>query len=409
VLLTLDTLRADFIPGFSGEQTAIMPALSKRLERCRVYKNAFAPIALTGPSHTTMLSGTHVLEHGVRANGVALPSTLFWVPEQLQAAGWITRGVVSAAVLDAELGFYRGFDVFDSAFEDRPARLWSFARFLGYRPHSGSSTHRSGAESLALIPDFPKGSFTWLHLYDAHWPYTPSLKAAQAVGLTDNMPLPESGVGRMLKPGGSWDIEQVERGKKLYQAELEDLDRLLEQLFKTLPAETSLVIAGDHGESLDEHEYVFSHGKLPFSPDTHTLLAACGPTIQPQTVEEPGGLEQVASLLLELAGLQKPIEEDKPVLSVSFAAGFLSNRDPSHPLEEFAGIAIRENTTTLAWTRWTDPGRYERSQDPYELLPMPLTVLELEKLKAISAMPAAGEPEETLKSALEALGYLSPD
>ena len=58
LLLTLDTLRADHLDFNGGDvQPAITPHLSALAARSTVYRQAFAPMGLTGPSHTTMLTG----------------------------------------------------------------------------------------------------------------------------------------------------------------------------------------------------------------------------------------------------------------------------------------------------------------------------------------------------------------
>lgn len=418
VLLTLDTLRADHLVGFGGDvETAHTPNLDAFFKTARVFRHAYAPIALTEPSHTTMLTGLGVEQHKVTVNGQKVPVSLPWVPEELQAAGWNTRAVVSAAVLDGSLGLARGFDSYDSTFDHRYARAFAFLNWGGVLSHAGTAENRAGASTLALIPSFPAGSFTWIHLYDAHWPYAPSAAAGAAIGLEDVTPLPETGIGRQMNPSDTkWPEAEVERGKLLYRASLQDLDVLVRTVLERIPAEASVIIAGDHGESLDEHGYVFSHGRLPFAPDVHTVLAVRAPDLAPEWVDTPVSLQAIAPTLRALAGLEQPFGgfdlgllgpiPAAPVLTVAFAAGFF-DAQREHPLGPMAGVALRTPGRSTVWTRWTEPAGYDPYSDPRERIPMRIEPAEEASLG--SAAMSAGHmasPEPEMRSALEALGYL---
>lgn len=428
VLLTLDTLRADHLAGFGGDvATAHTPHLDAFFAQARVFRAAYATLALTGPSHATMLSGLGVERHHVTVNGQVLPDTLPWVPAELHAAGWHTRAVVSAAVLDASLGFARGFDRYDSTFEDRAARAYAFLNRRGYRPRAGSTESRAGADSLARVDRFERGTFTWIHLYDAHWPYTPTPEAGARVGLGSVEPLPQVGLGRQIDPSDTaWPPEQVARGKLLYRAELEDLDRLVGAVLARVPTDATVVLTGDHGESLDEHGYVFSHGRLPFSPDVRTPLAVRAPGVAPEWVDTPVSLARIADTLRFAAGLSGwkggppsasngagapdrgllgPIDA-VPVLSIAYTSNFVAARAARHPLGPVAGVALRSPGHATVWTQWHAPAAYAVG-DPRELVPLPIVEGERDALAAAAGRSGqAAEPEPEMRAALEALGYL---
>lgn len=413
VLLTLDTLRADHLAGFGGDVPAAhTPHLDAFFAGARVFRHAYAPIALTEPSHTTMLSGLEVDAHHVTVNGQQLPDGLPWAPSALQQAGWRTRAVVSSAVLDASLGLARGFDLYDSAFDHRLARSFRFLNLSGVRSMAGTAEQRSGADTLARVPDFPRGSFTWIHLYDAHWPYEPSAEAGAAVGLSDVTPLPATGIGRQINPSATrWPTEQIERGKLLYRASLQDLDAVVGTLLDRLPPDAAVVLSGDHGESLDEHDYVFAHGRLPYAPDVHTPLAVRAPGVAAGWEDAPVSLAQVAPTLLTLAGL--PAEPGLtgppptvPVRTLAYAESFLGAQQP-HALGPLAGVAIRTAGRTAAWTRWSDPAGYAPATDPRELQPLPVDEPEARALRdAAAGAGASGTPESDMLPALQSLGYV---
>lgn len=414
LLITLDTVRADHIAGFGGDVAlANTPALNTFFESARVFRHAYAPQPITGPSHTSMLSGLDVELHGVNANGVPVPSSIPWVPDELRAAGWHTRAAVSAAVLDSSMQFGRGFDDYDSAFDSRLPRAFPFLNVFGYRAKAGTAMSRWGAETLKIIGSFPRGTFTWVHLYDAHWPYTPSPLAAHFAGLTDATPLPKKSVGRQRTPSDkSWPLELVQRGKDLYRAELSDLDIIVRRVLERVPSDATVVISGDHGESLDEHEYVFAHGRLPYAPDVHTVLAVRGPGIEPEWIDTPVSLTMIADTLRAVAGLPSTTKGmlDTPATTPVVSVAYMKGAAPSHPLGALSGVSVRQNGRASVWTRWNDPESFDVAMDPRELVPTAVDPNDAVHLHDVaSGALSAAKPAPEMQAALEALGYTAPD
>ena len=56
---------------------------------------ALSPLPLTGPSHTTMLTGLYPERHGALANGIQLEEDVRTLPEALERAGYGTAGFIS--------------------------------------------------------------------------------------------------------------------------------------------------------------------------------------------------------------------------------------------------------------------------------------------------------------------------
>lgn len=443
LLLTLDTVRADHFDFHSGDvPKAHTPHLSALAARGRVYDAAFAPMAITGPSHVTMFSGLSPREHGVRRNGAELDGSLPWLPEELDRAGYHTRAVVSAAVLEGSLGFWRGFDAYDSQFaelgeggdaEDRRARLvrgHGLLSWQGWRRRAGSAFHRAGADTLAVLDDAPAReapTFTWVHLYDAHWPYTPSPEAARRAGLDDHEPLSGGLLPVFLLQGqGGISPEDLARGQALYRAGLDDVDALVGRLLEGVGEDTLVVVVADHGESLGEHDYTFNHGMLPYAPDTRVPLILAGPGVEPGRVESPVAVADLGRTVLELAGLAVPegmggrslLEPDpeRIVVSASWAKEFPGAVSEGEELGPWAGVAVRQGRGTAAVTRWQAASLYDRDRDPRELAPLGDDEAEdLAPLRAAMRLeldqPVAGaaEVEEGMEAALQALGYLEAE
>ena len=112
LLVTLDTTRADAIgPEAAGVET---PAFNAIAARGRRFRQAYATVPETLPSHASMLIGPlsrrsrRARERALRARD-ACPLAA----ERLQQAGYRTSAFVSSFVLARRFGLARGFDVYD--------------------------------------------------------------------------------------------------------------------------------------------------------------------------------------------------------------------------------------------------------------------------------------------------------
>ncbi len=115
LFITLDTTRADAL----GEATPEINALAKR---GLLFRQAYATVPQTLPSHTSMLTGLYPAGHGVHENARRLDAKQALLTEQLRNAGYRTAAFVSAFALARRFGLARGFEVYDDAFETEQAR-----------------------------------------------------------------------------------------------------------------------------------------------------------------------------------------------------------------------------------------------------------------------------------------------
>lgn len=112
LVVTFDTTRYDRL-GFTGDSGARTPTLDALAARGLCLDRAYAAVALTLPSHVTILSGVPSPSHGVHANGrFRVPETLETLAERLAAADFQTAAFVSALVLDSRFRLDQGFDVY---------------------------------------------------------------------------------------------------------------------------------------------------------------------------------------------------------------------------------------------------------------------------------------------------------
>jgi len=221
LLITLDTVRADHL-GSYGDKAAATPVLDRLAREGVRFADATTHAPITGPAHAGILTGLYPARFGIRDNAATpLPPDAMTLAEVLKGAGYRTGGFIGAFILDRAYGFDQGFELFDSEFAGFDPR----ARLNAERP-AAAVVERTIAWLKTLSPGQP--FFAWVHLYDAHTPYTP--------------PPPFDKAFRARPYDG--EIAGVDRAIGSVIAALEErglLDRTL------------IVAIGDHGEGLGEH------------------------------------------------------------------------------------------------------------------------------------------------------------
>ena len=112
VLITFDTVRADHF-GCYGFEKAHTPNVDKLAEEGVLFEQCAAPVPLTLPSHTSILTGRYPFRHGVRNNGnYFVPDEELTLAEVLDNAGYETGAFVSAYVLHSLFGLDQGFQTY---------------------------------------------------------------------------------------------------------------------------------------------------------------------------------------------------------------------------------------------------------------------------------------------------------
>ena len=117
ILISIDSLRADFTtpyghqPTFGGSAQTT-PFLNKIATEGVMFNNTMAASPWTLPSHMSILTGMHPIEHGVRSRKFSLNEKINLISNKYQNAEYATAGFFSAPFLHPVWGFHRGFDVY---------------------------------------------------------------------------------------------------------------------------------------------------------------------------------------------------------------------------------------------------------------------------------------------------------
>ena len=278
ILITIDTLRADHLEcyGFDKIKT---PEINRMAEEGVRFAQVVAPVPLTLPSHTSIMTGTYPLFHLVRDNGgYYVEDDYVTLAEVLKERGYATGAFIGAFVLDSKWGLNQGFDYYFDNFDLSKYRKVS----LSTVQRRGDEVEQEAMEWIASNGD--KKFFAWIHFFDPHSPYTP--------------PPPFD----TLYPG------------RLYDGEIAYVDMLIGKLReflmeRDLLEKTLLVITSDHGEGLGEHREIL-HGNFIYDTTLLVPLIIRFPKMEIKnlTITEQVRLIDIMSTILDYLGIPTPKE-----------------------------------------------------------------------------------------------------
>jgi arylsulfatase A-like enzyme/Tfp pilus assembly protein PilF len=330
VLITLDSTRADRM-GFLGAQGGITPNLDRLAGESLVFEHAYAQAPGTVVSHATILSGAYPQTTGMSEIGGTLPTSLTYLPDLLKGQGYRTAAFVGSIQLDPRnglaQGFDRGFQTYDAGF--RPAIPGDAQPAVAERP-AGQVV----ANAVAWMTRNPQGPmFVWIHLNDPHGPnasYNAALTAADAA------------VGKLL---------MALKQKNLY-------------------ANTAILVAADHGESLGAHGED-THGIFLYDETIHVPLLLKLPEAQPaaKRVAAKVRLVDVAPTLLEVAAIPVPSQmQGQSLLRIAKSSGSADQPVYSRsdlPQRGFGWSALESwRAGKYLYIRAPKPELYDLTSDP---------------------------------------------
>jgi arylsulfatase A-like enzyme len=260
VLVSVDTLRADHL-GCYGYPRRTTPFLDRLAAEGALFENAIAASATTGPSHASIFSGLHPLQHGVRSNHQQMHPGIPTLAELAQRAGYQTAAFVAVDTHFRPSGLDRGFEVWSQPRRTEEGGVRSAERTV------------SAAERWLEARDDARPVFLWIHLFDPHAPYssppfssTPQESAAVLRQRLD-------GVDLSLFAGqeSNW-LRLIDA----YDGEVAAVDRALSALFEVAErryasAQRLWVVVGDHGEGLGNHGWL-AHGRQLYNEQLRVPL-----------------------------------------------------------------------------------------------------------------------------------------
>jgi arylsulfatase A-like enzyme len=396
LLVTLDTTRWDHV-GTYGDPEARTPWVDALGRRGTIFENAFVEVPSTLPSHTSILTGSASIRHGVRMNGAfALDDAARTLPEVLAGAGLATAAVVSSITLAPEQGLSQGFGTYDARFR---APFTAVDPELTRRTARHASTQRradeTSAVALEILAELGHPCFLWVHYMDPHLTYDPPPPWNRIPLLTPydgEIAFTDRQIGRVVR-------RVAERG-----------DRVV------------IAIVADHGEGLGEHGQD-GHGMFLYDNTVRVPLLVVVPGRAGGIVRELARGVDVAPTLESAAGLPPSDWPDgSDLLDPSAAHPARLLLETLTPTKKYGGAPLKAvRTRTRKYVRAPRPELYDLTRDPNEranLLPERADEIVaeerwlVEEVRRLSdprrpagvSRPVAVDPDRVEQ--LRALGYL---
>ncbi len=294
IMCSLDTLRADHLSCL-GNERGLTPNLDRIAREGSIFSQTYATDIPTQPSHTAIFTGQFGIKTGIVSHfhpAAYLPEETLWLPSLLRRNGYTTGAVDHLFAMKD--WFIRGYD----DYMPPPGRSRS----------PGSVINGIGLPWITEHKDDP--FFLFLHFWDAHIPYVPPspFKERFSHGTAGRI---DPDITAKLEGRPSYPLfkqnlydfldsmPNLDYIADLYDAEVAYLDHEIGQIFHHLEQEglledTMVVIFGDHGENMTEHDAWFDHAGL-YDSVTHVPLLMWAPGKIP--VAAPDAMVTLADIL----------------------------------------------------------------------------------------------------------------
>lgn len=277
LLITIDTLRRDYISIYGEPQAAPTPRIDALAREGMLFTDAVTPMPETAPAHASMLTGRHPLRHGVLSNGHELAGGYRTVAEILEAEGYATGAFVSSFAVGSRVGLDQGFRVYDDDLSPFPGvaqinvvkwllRVWMVLGDPAATPwlleRGGAQTNARYFDWLDRHDDVP--FFAWVHYFEPHAPYEAwGVEGFESNG-TPDAPAVDHRSAMDLGESKTWTDAEREILINMYREEVAYSDALVGNVLDDLEArglaeDTLVIVTADHGEMLGEHGLDFLH------------------------------------------------------------------------------------------------------------------------------------------------------
>jgi arylsulfatase len=303
IFCSLDTLRADRLSCL-GHSRGLTPNLDRIASEGALFSQAFATDIPTQPSHTALFTGQFGVNTGIVSHfhpASYLDEETLWLPSLMRRQGYTTGAVDHLFAMKD--WFIRGYD----DYMPPPGRSRS----------PGSVINEIGFPWIVDHAD--QDFFLFLHFWDAHIPYLPPSPFKErftfrTAGRIDPL-VTEKLEGRPSYPLFKQNLydfldsmPNLDYIADLYDAEVAYLDFEIGRLFNHLGElglleDTMVVLFGDHGENMTEHDAWFDHAGL-YDSVVHVPLILWAPGRVP-VVDSPAmvTLVDILPTVLEILGL----------------------------------------------------------------------------------------------------------
>lgn len=283
VIVSMDTTRADHLACY-GHPRASTPTLDKLAEEGVLFENAFTPVPITCPSHSTMMTGKVPFGHGIRDNALfVLSEKQETLAEILKKEGYACGAAIGSFPLLSRFGLNQGFDYYNDqlgeASEDEDGNKIVKRRKLYFDERKAALVNESIFPWIEQHKDGP--FFCWLHYFDPHHPHEPP--SPYNFRFADDLYLGEIAYGD------------------------ECIGVLIDKLKELGVYENTLfVFLSDHGEGNGQHNE-FTHSLLAYNSTLHIPLIIKNPGgAKDRRISHRVGTVDLLPTILDRIGIKPP-------------------------------------------------------------------------------------------------------
>jgi arylsulfatase A-like enzyme len=445
ILLTMDTVRADHLSlyGYVRDTT---PNLAVLAQSATVYSHPVAASNQTLISHAAIFTGVYGSWNGARYAESQTPISRRYptMAELLEAQGYATAAfAANSAYLTPYFGVNRGFEVFEV-----PDALNALVPQKKYCLRYGvrkvldlfidtaefdlefvrsEEINRAAFRWLDRTRSASRPFFLFLNYMDAHGPYIPpapfkshfaghdrSLDRAQQLEAMVQNPNIERGRGL------AHFLSQYDGGIAYIDSQIGVLIAWLKD--RGMYDNTLIVITGDHGEGLGEHD-LWGHGTTTFENVVYVPLLVKYPRqTEARRLDESAGHIDILPTVLDVTGVPSPgLLQGRSLRSSEASRLLLSEAFPSfHNVggrrPDYTERALFEQRFKFVGTSHGARALYDLSADPSETRDICETesarcaAMQLQLDQWVRAIPPSSLPRTKLDSRslerLRALGYI---
>ncbi len=399
-LFMFDTLRQDHISIYNKIEN-LTPNIDAVARTGVVFENAITQCSTTLPAFMSLFTGRYLCSHGVNFGNVSwIPFDFEYLPQLLKDVGYKTAGFVSGFPLRREIGFNKGFDVFDDYFRPDMVR-YIVIRFLYNIFHAKRADEIDCDAVITHATNWIKAKrnskeplFVFIHVYTPHAPYKPptrfsSLSEKEMIVVNKRWKSHFDNGLNLLSEDETIKSDR-ESIRELYKKEVKWCDDAFQTFYSTLKVtplfnNTVLIIGADHGEGLGDHNFHFHEGKLHEELILVPLIIA-GKNIKTNNRENNiVELVDILPTLADICGFKNPIDAQGksliPYLLPNSAAP--AHKTCAFSESQYAGFKVKNEKVKIDPTRkicirerdWKLIRAYDKSsyelynivQDPKEL------------------------------------------
>lgn len=344
-----------------GHERRLTPNLDRIASEGSLFTNAFASDIPTQPSHTAIFTGRSGVSTGIVSHfhpAARLAAEISWLPTIFRQDGYSTGAV-------------------DHLFAMKD---WFMRGYTDYMPPPGRS-RSPGSVIVDIGTQWLDGHrneefFLFLHFWDAHIPYVPPQpykhRYSRSSAIHHDPDIAEKLLSRPTYPLFAQNlynhldfIPNLKYVADLYDAEVAYLDFEIGRLFDYLRRvgvldRTMVVLFGDHGENMTEHDAWFDHAGL-YDSVVHVPLIIWAPGVVPASeVDALVSTVDVKPTVLDFLGMHSVPGLDGRSLRPLTEGKASSHRDAVF-LSECTWQAKRGvRTPDWKFIRCVDPGVYPR-------------------------------------------------